>query len=68
MMRYNYWIALLNETYLFLAVCCGLNLFYYRKWSGVGDAINSLISVFFSALVLLLPVFVAVWYGYSKNH
>jgi hypothetical protein len=67
-MRYNYWIALLNETYLFLAVCCGLNLLYYRKWSGVGDTINSLIAVFFSAFVLLLPVFVAVWYGYSKNH
>ena len=67
-MRFNYWIALINETYMFLAVCCGLNLFFYCKWSTYGDAINSLMAIVFSATILLLPFIVAFWYTRPKNY
>ena len=30
LMFFNYWLGFLNETYLFLAVCVGLNLTYFR--------------------------------------
>jgi len=35
LMFFNYWLGFLNETYLFLAVCSGLN-FYYFNWNSYG--------------------------------
>ena len=68
MMRFNYWIALINETYMFLAVCCGLNLFFYCSWKTFGDSINSLMAIFFSACIILFPFFVAIWYYKLENY
>ena len=67
-MRYNYWIALINETYMFLAVCCGLNLFFYCRWSSAGDSINSLTAIILSGFILILPFFVAIWYSRPNNY
>lgn len=67
-MKFNYWIALINETYMFLAVCCGLNLFFYCRWSTFGDAINSIMAIFFSFFIILMPIFVAVWYIIPENY
>ena len=61
-MRFNYWIALIDETYLFLAVCCGLNLVYSFRWATAGDAINSLVAICFSAALVVFTVFFATWY------
>ena len=62
-MGFNYWIALINETYMFLAVCCALNLFFNFRWNTVGDTINSLVALFFSSAIVLFPCFVAIWYN-----
>lgn len=35
LMFFNYWLGFLNETYLFLAVCSGLNIYYF-KWNSYG--------------------------------
>jgi hypothetical protein len=67
-MGFNYWIALINETYMFLAVCCGLNLFFSFSWGTAGDAINNLIAIFFSAAIFMFPFFVAGWYNLPKNY
>ena len=66
-MRFNYWIGLLDETYLFLAVCCGLNLYYYWSWNSIGDSINSLIAIICSAAIFVFSIFAAVWYRIPKN-
>jgi hypothetical protein len=66
-MGFNYWIGLINETYMFLAVCCALNLFFNFRWNTFGDAINSLIAMFFSFAIVLFPFFVAIWYNIPSN-
>ena len=53
---------------MFLAVCCGLNLFFYCSWKTVGDSINSLMAIFFSACIILFPFFVAIWYYKLENY
>ena len=67
-MRLNYWITLVNETFLVFAVCCGLNIFNYFSWSTPGDGINSMLSLIISVLVIVLPFFVAIWYNLPKNY
>jgi hypothetical protein len=67
MMFFNYWIGFLNESCLFLAVCAGLNLFNF-KWGTYGDAINSLLALFFGGVIIVFPFFVAVFYNLSKNY
>jgi hypothetical protein len=62
-MRFNYWIGLTNETYMFLAVCCGLNLFFYRKWDNIGNSVNSLMAIIFSTAIIGFPFFVAIWFS-----
>ena len=44
LMFFDYWLSLLGETYLFLAVCTFLN-FNYLKWESFGEGINSFITV-----------------------
>ena len=66
-MFFNYWVGFLNETYLFLAVCASLNLFYLR-WSAYGDALNSSIALFFGILILAFPLFIAVHYNLPNNY
>jgi hypothetical protein len=62
MMFYNYWIGFINEAYLFLAVCAGLNLFNFI-WSTYGDAINSFLALFCGSVIISFPVFVGVFYS-----
>lgn len=66
-MFFNYWIGFLNESFLFLAVCVGLNLLYF-KWNKYGDVVNSLLSAVSGTLLLLFPMFVGIFYKYSKNY
>ena len=66
MMFYNYWIGFVNEAYLFLAVCAGLNLFYF-KWSAYGDAINSLLALFCGSVLIIFPFFVGIFYRQQSN-
>ena len=66
-MFFNYWIGFFNETFLFLAVCAGLNLYYF-KWNEYGDAINSLIALIFGSIITVFPFFVAIFYTLSKNY
>ena len=67
-MRYNYWIELLSSTYIFLAVCCGLNLFSYFKFDSFGNSLNTLFAIFLSAAILIFPIFVAIWLSLPKNY
>jgi hypothetical protein len=61
MMFYNYWIGFINEAYLFLAVCAGLNLFNFI-WSTYGDAINSFLALFCGSVLITFPFFVGIFY------
>ena len=65
-MFFNYWVGFFQETYLFLAVCVGLNLLYL-KWGAYGEGFNSLLSIIFGALIIAYPLFVVVFYNLKKN-
>ncbi len=67
-MKFNYWITLISETYMFLAVCSGLNLFFYCRWDSIGDSVNSVMAIVCSSLILLMPFFVLTWFSYPKNY
>jgi hypothetical protein len=67
-MKFNYWITLISETYMFLAVCSGLNLFFYCRWDSIGDSVNSVMAIVCSSLILLMPFFVLIWFSYPKNY
>jgi hypothetical protein len=62
-LQYGFWISFLEETYLFLFVCSGLNLRYYFEWSKAGDAANSLFAIFFGIVLLIFPFFVSIFYS-----
>jgi hypothetical protein len=66
-MFYNYWVGFINETYLFLAVCAGLN-FYYFKWTTYGDVVNSFIALLVGSVIVVFPCFVAIFYNLKKNY
>ena len=66
-MRYNYWIVLINQTFMFLAVCCSLNLFFYFKFDSFGNSINTLLAIFLGATLVWYAIFVAVWFNLPKN-
>jgi hypothetical protein len=57
----------MHETYLFLAVCAGLNLLYFN-WGNYGDAINSFLAIFFGVLIVAYPFFVAIFYRVERNY
>ena len=65
-MFYNYWIGFVNEAYLFLAVCAGLNLFNFR-WNTYGDAINSFLALFCGSVLIIFPAFVGIFYRKQSN-
>ena len=67
MMFFNYWVGFFTETYLFLAVCAGLNLHYF-KWEKYGDALNCLITLFFGSIIVAFPFFVGIFYNLAKNY
>ena len=67
MMFFNYWVGFFNETFLFLAVCAALN-FHNFKWSTYGEAINSSIALLFGSIILVFPLFVAIFYNVSRNY
>ena len=50
-----------------MAVCAGLNFFYF-KWATYGDAINSFIALFFGVAILAYPFFVAIFYSVKRNY
>ncbi len=66
-LQYGFWISFLDETYLFLLVCASLNLRNYFEWHTVGDAINSLLALLFGLILVVFPVFVAIFYRTEKN-
>jgi hypothetical protein len=66
-MFYNYWIGFVNESYLFLAVCAGLNLFNF-SWNTYGDAINSFLALFSGSILIVFPVFVGGFYTLKSNY
>ena len=68
MMRFNYWIGLINETYMFLSVCCGLNLIFYCKWDSAGNIVNSLMAVICTLAIFAFPFFVSIWYFKKENY
>lgn len=67
-LQYGFWISFLEETYLFLFVCSGLNLRYFFEWQRAGDAANCLFALFFGIILLIFPVFVAIFYSLEKNY
>jgi dolichyl-phosphate-mannose--protein O-mannosyl transferase len=67
LMFYNYWIGFISETYLFLAVCAGLNILNLQ-WSSYGEAINSLLALFFGMIVVVFPFFTALFYSSKRNY
>jgi hypothetical protein len=66
-MFFDYWISFYNETYLFLAVCAGLNI-CNLKWHSYGDITNSLIALLVSTILVFLPFFVGIFYNLRKNY
>jgi len=66
-MFYDSWIAFFSETYLFLAVCAGLNI-NYLSWNDYGEIVNSIISIIISTILLCLPVFTFVFYSKTSNY
>ena len=65
-MFFNYWIGFFNETFLFLAVCSGLNLWYF-KFGTFGEAFNSLLALLFATVLIVYPIFVGVFFTLKKN-
>lgn len=61
------WIKFFNDTYLFLAVCILLNCYFFR-WGTSGDVFNSLVTISFGAIVILFPIFLAIFYNLNKNY
>ncbi len=67
MMRGGFWLSFLNEMFIFLMVCSGINLRYHFDWKEKGDVINSFLSLLFRILLVMLPIFVAVFYSFRKS-
>ena len=67
-LQYGFWISFLEETYLFLFVCSGLNLRYYFEWQTAGNALNSLFALFFGIVLLIFPVFASIFYSLEQNY
>jgi hypothetical protein len=67
LMYFDYWLGFLNETYLFLAVCVGIN-FSYQSWTSYGEGLNTALAYLFGFLLAALPVFTAVYYVIPSNY
>lgn len=66
-MFFDSWFVFFSETYLFLAVCSGLNLYYYPSWQGLGDSINTFFAILFGSVLLALIPFVIIFYNINSN-
>ena len=67
-LQYGFLISFLDETYLFLLVSASLNLSDYFEWIGIGDVLNSLLSILFGIILVVFPFFVAIFYSREKNY
>jgi hypothetical protein len=67
-LKFGFLISFLDETYLFLLVCAFLNLRDYFIWIGVGNVLNILLSIFFGIILVVFPIFVAIFYTREKNY
>jgi hypothetical protein len=54
----NNWIGFINETYIFLGVCSSLNVVYYNRFDTSGNSFNTIISIFFCAVIVLFPAYI----------
>ena len=68
LMFYDAWLTFFTETYLFLAVCSGLNMYYFFKWTTFGDAVNTLCAIFFGCMLLVFPFFVPIFFSLNLNY
>ncbi len=66
-LQYGFWISFFDETYLFLLVCACLNLRGHFEWYTGGDAMNSLLALLFGILMVIFPIFVAIFYRTNSN-
>jgi hypothetical protein len=62
----GFWLSFLNEMFIFLLVCVGINLRNHFEWKEFGDAISSLLSLLIGSALVILPIFVAVFYSQRK--
>jgi hypothetical protein len=67
LMYFDYWLGFMNETYLFLAVCVGLNLLN-TSWTTYGEGLNTALAYFFGSLIVATPFFAAVFYTLPSNY
>ena len=65
-MFYDGWIKFFDETYLFLAVCVGLNCYYFR-WDSFGNSFNSLFTLILGFFLLAYPFFIAIFYNLKRS-
>ena len=64
-MFYDSWLTFLSESFLFLAVCVGLNMYYF-KVQDFGDAFNTVCAVLFGFALLFFFVFVPIFYSLKQ--
>jgi hypothetical protein len=64
---FNKSFEFINETYLLLAMCASINM-VALQWDSFGVVVNSLVSIFLIALIVVFPVFIAFFYplNFSK--
>ena len=67
LMFFDGWCSFFNETFLFLAVCSGLNLRYYFKWGSAGESFNTLCAIFFGLMLLAFTIFAALFFRTKDN-
>ena len=67
-LQYGFLISFIDESYLFLLVCAGLNVGNYFEWSEGGSAFNSVLALFCALAVVIFPVYVALFYSHIKNY
>jgi hypothetical protein len=53
------------ESYLFLGVCVALNTWYFI-FNTFGNVFNSLVTICFGSILLILPIFVSIFYNQKK--
>lgn len=59
-------IAFFQETYILLAICSFINM-WYDKWDSFGNALNSLVSYLMLTAVIGFPIVVGVFYSGEQS-
>ena len=67
LMKYDGWLTLISETFLFASVCAGLNLYYNFSWKSFGDGVNTLVSIIVAVVIIAFVFFVAIFYWKERN-